>query len=157
MKKNILLFLLFFGCLTLNAQNKNIELKVHTFSEVEKLHQQNPKTLVVFIYTDWCKFCHGMKKTTFKNEKVIQLLNDNFYFVTLNAEQKESITFLGKTFVFKSNGSSGIHELAKELALKNGRISYPTTTILNNKFEIDLQVDGYINSKKMTRFLKSFN
>ena len=34
-----------------------------------------------------------MKKTTFKNKKVIQLLNKKFYFIKLNAEEKPDITY----------------------------------------------------------------
>ena len=39
-----------------------------------------------------------MKKIIFKNEKAIRLLNDHFYFIKLNGEEKKDISFLGKTF-----------------------------------------------------------
>lgn len=127
------------------------------FPEVEKLQQQNPKPIVIFIYTNWCKICYGMKKKTFKNKEIISVLNDHFYFVNLNAEDKNNITFLGKTFVYKPSGTaSGMHELAKELVSINGQISYPTTTILNSNFEIEAQVNGYINSNKMSPVLKKY-
>ena len=87
-----------------------------TFEEVEEIHQQIPKPILVFLYTDWCKICFGMKKTTFKNRKVIQLLNEKFYFIKLNAEEKQDITFLGKIFTYKPTGiNTGMHELAVEL------------------------------------------
>jgi thioredoxin-related protein len=156
MKKTILL-IFFFGYFSTNAQSKNIDLQIFTFPEVEKLQQQNPKPIVVFIYTDWCNICYGMKNKTFKNERIISFLNDHFYFVNLNAEGKNNITFLGKTFVYKPSGTkSGMHELAKELGSINGQISYPTTTILNSDFEIDAQVNGYINSNKMSTVLKKY-
>jgi thioredoxin-related protein len=157
--KKLLFFFIFFGCYTVYAQeNKGKEvLTIFTFAEVEKLHQQNPKPIVVFIYTDWCKICHGMKKTSFKNTAIIELLNEKFYFVKLNGEEKKAITFVGKTFVFKQTGANtGIHELANELASKKGRIAYPTTVILNSKFEIDLQEVGFLNSKKMKTFLNKY-
>ena len=156
MKKTIFL-IFFFGCLATSSQSKNIDLQIFTFPEVEKLQQQIPKPIVVFIYTDWCKICYGMKKNTFKNDRIISFLNDHFYFVNLNAEDKDNITFLGKTFVYKPSGTkSGMHELAKELGSINGQISYPTTTILNSDFEIDAQVNGYINSNKMSAVLKKY-
>jgi thioredoxin-related protein len=105
----------------------------------------------------WCKICHGMKKTTFRNTEVIKLLNDNFYFVKLNGEEKKDFTFLCKKFLYKPTGTkTGIHELANELAAKNGRIAYLTTTILNSKFEIDLQANSFINSSKMNSILNKF-
>jgi len=136
------------------ANFSQTELKIYTFSEVEKLQQQKPKPVAIFIYTDWCKICFGMKKTTFKNKEVIQLLNNNFYFVRLDGEEKKDIIFLGKTFVYKPSGANtGVHELADELASINKRISYPTTTILNSKFEIELQINGFSNAKEMKKIL----
>jgi len=156
MIKKIFTLFLFLGSFATLPQAEETKLKVYTFSEVDKLHPQKPKPIVVFIYTDWCKICYGMKKTTFKNKKVIQLLNDNFYFITLNGEEKKEITFLGKTFVYKPTGSNtGVHELANELAAIKKRISYPTTTVLNSKFVIELQISGLYNAKKMETILSS--
>ncbi|MEZ7916270.1 MAG: DUF255 domain-containing protein, partial [Polaribacter sp.] len=92
--KKLLFLFIFFGCFTIYAQeSKGKEvLNIFTFEEVEEIHQQIPKPILVFLYTDWCKICFGMKKTTFKNRKVIQLLNEKFYFIKLNAEEKQDIT-----------------------------------------------------------------
>jgi thioredoxin-related protein len=149
--KKLLFIFIFFGCFTFNAQESERKkvLNIFTFKEAEKLLQLKSKPILVFLYTDWCKICHGMKKTTFKNKKVIQLLNENFYLIMLNGEEKKNITFLGRTFMYKPSGNSGIHELANELATIEKRISYPTTTILNTKLEISLQLIGFLNSKKM--------
>ncbi len=158
MATKILALLLFFASMVSYAQKKETNLKVYTFSEVDSLSQQKPKPIAVFIYTDWCKICYGMKKTTFKNKKVIQLLNDHFYFVTLNGEEKKDITFLGKTFVYKPTGTNtGIHELANELAAIQKRMSYPTTTFLNSKFAIQLQINGLYSAKKMEEILSKLS
>ena len=155
--KKLLILAVFLGKLAIFSQSEKSELRVFTFKEVEKLQQQKPKPIVAFIYTDWCKICFGMKKNTFKNDTVISILNDKFYFVLLNAEQREDIYFLGKTFVYKPSGSkTGIHELAEELASIDRKISYPTTTILNSNLEIDLQIGTYINSKDMHTILIKF-
>lgn len=139
------------------SQEKKSTLKVFTFSEVEKMHKQNPKPIVVFISTDWCKICHGMKATTLENNEVVKLLNRKFYFIKLNGEEKESITFLGNNFIYKPTGTNtGVHELTNELASINKRIAYPTTTILNSNFEIDLQLVGFYNSKKMKKILTKY-
>jgi thioredoxin-related protein len=157
-KKLVFLFI-FFECFTFNAQESEGKevLNIFTFEEAEKLLQQKPKPILVFLYTDWCKICHGMKKTTFKNKKVIQLLNENFYFIMLNGEEKRDITFFGRTFNYKPSGANtGIHELAKELASLDGKVSYPTTIILNSNLEINLQISDYISGKNMLLILKNF-
>ena len=158
MIKTTFIYCFLFGYFSILSQTKKEQLNIFSFQEVEQLHQQNPKPILVFTYTNWCKFCYMMKNTTFKNDKLIHLINDKFYFIKLNAEEKEDIIFLGKTFVFQPSGNkTGINELAKELASINKKISYPTTTILNSNLEIDLQIGNYINSTKMHKLLMNFS
>ena len=157
--KELLFLFIFFGCFTNYAQeNKGTEdLNIFTFEEVEKLQQQKPKPILIFLYTDWCKICFGMKKTTFKNREVIQLLNEKFYFIKLNAEEKKDITFLGKIFTYKPTGTtSGMHELATELGTIKKTIIYPTTILLNTIFEIDAQLTGLYNANKMIGILTTY-
>tara|TARA_B110000259_G_scaffold130162_1_gene146861 strand:+ start:7691 stop:8182 length:492 start_codon:yes stop_codon:yes gene_type:complete len=157
--KELLFLFIFFGCFTNYAQeNKGKEdLNIFTFEEVEKLQQQKPKPILIFLYTDWCKICFGMKKTTFKNREVIQLLNEKFYFIKLNAEEKKAITFLGKIFTYKPTGTtSGMHELATELGTIKKTIIYPTTILLNTIFEIDAQLTGLYNANKMIGILTTY-
>ena len=157
--KKLLFLFIFFGCFTIYAQERKGKevLNIFTFEEVEELHQQIPKPILVFLYTDWCKICFGMKKTTFRNTEVIKLLNDNFYFVKLNAEEKKEITFLGKMFTYKPTGiNTGMHELAAELGTIKKTIRYPTTIILNTVFEIDAQLTGLYNTRKMTDILTTY-
>ena len=157
--KKLLFLFIFFGCFIICAQERKGKevLNIFTFEEVEELHQQIPKPILVFLYTDWCKICFGMKKTTFKNRKVIQLLNEKFYFIKLNAEEKQDITFLGKIFTYKPTGiNTGMHELAVELGTIKKTIIYPTTIILNTVFEIDAQLTGLYNARKMIGILTAY-
>ena len=157
--KKLLFLFIFFGCFTIYAQERKGKevLNIFTFEEVEELHQQIPKPILIFLYTDWCKICFGMKKTTFKNQEVIKLLNNNFYFVKLNAEEKQDITFLGKFFTYKPTGTNtGMHELAVELGTIKKTIIYPTTIILNTVFEIDAQLTGLYNARKMIGILTAY-
>lgn len=150
MKLKLLLFLFFAGAFSGNAQ-----LKTYTFSEAEKMERQNPKPLFVFVHTSWCKYCKMMVHSTFKNPEVVQLLNDNFYFVSLDAEHKEPITFKNKTFQFKPKGkNSGVHELAEELATIDGSLTYPTFSILDENSAILLQISEFTNAETMIRLLK---
>lgn len=148
--KKLHLIIILFGWFSLQSQEKVPLLKTYSFKEISNLQKINPKPVVIFVYTDWCKFCLGMKKNTFTNKQVIKTLNKKFYFIKLNAEEKKEITFFGKTFKYKSTGyKTGIHELAEQLALNNNKISYPTTSIINHKREIIAQLNTYINSKDL--------
>jgi thioredoxin-related protein len=110
--------------------------------------------VVVFIQADWCQICRGMEKTTLANKKIIALLNESFYFVKFNGEEKEGITFLGETYAFKPFGNSGTHELALKLATIDKRMSYPTTTVLDKEFGIVLQLEGLTSKRRMASILR---
>ena len=157
--KKLLFLFIFFGCFTIYTQERKGKevLNIFTFEEVEELHQQTPKPILIFLYTDWCKICFGMKKTTFKNKKVIQLINEKFYFIKLNAEEKQDITFLGKMFTYKPSGTNtGMHELAAELGTIKKTIIYPSTIILNTVFEIEAQLAGLYNAREMMDILTTY-
>ena len=102
------------------------QLKNYTFEEAEKLSKENPKPFVIFIHTSWCKYCKMMENSTFKNNDIITILNDNFYFIPFDSESKQEITFNNHTFKFQPHGTNtGIHELATALATMNSLVVYP--------------------------------
>ncbi|MFC4816483.1 thioredoxin family protein [Flavobacterium sp. GCM10023249] len=131
------------------------QIKTHTFQEVETLNKTTPKPTLVFIHTSWCKYCKMMENSTFKNPEVMQLLNDSFYFVSLNAEEKADITFLNRTFQFKPSGTTtGVHELATELATINNEIVYPTIAILGTDYSLLFQKHSFTNAKELLAILQ---
>ncbi len=152
--KKLLNFLFLVSTTCLLAQN-NTELEHYSFEELEKVQQQQARPYVIFIHTDWCRFCHGMRKNTFSHPDIVSILNTDYYFVEINAEQKKDITFLDTTFSYRPSGANtGIHDLAKALGTVNGKISYPTTVFLNTKNEIILQYAGFADHKTLYELLE---
>ena len=146
-KKFTILFLLI-------AVGISAQLKTHSFEDMDELQKLEPKPIVVFVYTDWCKICKLMKNTTLQNEDVISELNEHFYYVPFNAEDKEDIKFRNYTFSYIPNGKdTGTHELAERLSKINNTISYPTITILNNKFEIVFQYNMSLSAEELLTIL----
>lgn len=154
--KQIFILVYLTTSLSFFSQTGKIPLQEYSFSEIEKLQRIKPRPVLVFLYTDWCKICFAMKQTTFQNKQIIKDLNTKYYLVFLNGEEKKDITFLGTTFSYKPTGSSGIHELAKQLTLSKKNTSYPTSIILNTKNEIDVLLEGYLNSSNMHSVLNSY-
>lgn len=96
-----------------------------------------------------------MQNTSLKNQEIIHRLNQDFYFVSLNAEEKNDIQFAGKTFQFKPTGrNTGVHELAITLGEINGKINYPSLVLLNPKNEIIFQYQGFITTAELKNILK---
>lgn len=89
-----------------------------------------PKKIFIDVYTDWCGWCKRMDASTFTDPAVIQLMNEHFYAVKLDAEQEESIEYDNHTFVYRPDaGRRGVHELA--YALLDGKMSYPSFVYLD--------------------------
>jgi thioredoxin-related protein len=144
MKKSLYILLIFFWAIPSGFA----QLKTYSFEQIDSLQRNQNRKMIVFVHTDWCKYCQAMKNSTFKNKEVIKNLNENFYFITLNAEEKRTITFNTKKFVFKTNGNAtGIHELAYELASKNNQTAYPAICVLNATYEIIFQQSNYFTAK----------
>lgn len=124
--------------------------RIVKFEEIKTLQEKAPKQLVVLIMTSWCKYCHAMKNTMTRDNKVSAILNEKFYTVFLDAEDKNDIFFAGRSFKNKA----GLHELAIELGTIKGQIAYPTITVLNVKNEIVYQHDGFLNPRAMLVMLE---
>lgn len=89
---------------------------------------EQPKKIFIDVYTDWCGWCKRMDASTFKDPAVVKLMNEHFYAVKFDAEQKEDIQYDGHTLKFIPNGRRGYHELA--YALLDGKLSYPSFVYL---------------------------
>ena len=130
-----------------NIDNKNVkwmtwEQAIGTL-ENDIRSGKKPKKIFVDVYTNWCGWCVKMDKETFEQPKIAAYLNEHFYPVKLNAEQKEDIVFAGKTFKFIAEGRNGYHELAD--ALLDKKMTYPTVVFLNEKAELMQRIPGYLD------------
>ncbi len=131
------------------------QLQTYHFNELDSLNEHEKKSVVVFIHTDWCKYCLQMEHTTFANDSIAAVLNRHFYFVKLDAETHDSIRYGGHTFRFKPNGANtGIHELAEQLGTIDGKLVYPTLAILNDRNEVVFKYAGLLTSEELLAGLR---
>jgi thioredoxin-related protein len=127
------------------------QLKQTPFEQIDSLNALDNKNIVVFIHTNWCKYCHKMQQTTLKNDSIQKILNEHFIFTSLNAENKQPIKFNGHTFKFIPNGYNvGYHELAVALGSVEGKLNFPTITLLNPKYEIIFQHNGFMSADALS-------
>ena len=127
-----------------------------SFEQLASLQKTQNRFVVVFIHTDWCKYCQAMKNITFKDKEIAVLLNQNFWFVDLNAEEKSYITYNGQTYKFRPTGNNtGIHELVEKFTMPNGEASYPSICILNPDFEIIFQYNQLLSINDLRLLLNN--
>lgn len=123
------------------------EINWMTWSEVETALKDEKKKVFVDVYTDWCGYCKKMDKTTFKDKEIVKYINDNFYAVKFDAENKETITLDGNKYKYVKSGKRGYNQLAADLL--KGRLSYPTIVFLNDDLSLIQPIPGYLDAKKM--------
>ncbi|RMD73721.1 MAG: DUF255 domain-containing protein [Bacteroidetes bacterium] len=104
-----------------------------SWEEAVAANEKVKKKFIVDVYTKWCGWCKRMDATTFKDPAVVDYINEHFYAVKLDAEQKEDITFQGTTFSWVEGGRNGVHTLA--YSLLDGRLSYPSIVYLTENYE----------------------
>ncbi|WP_200978865.1 thioredoxin fold domain-containing protein [Echinicola sp. 20G] len=103
-----------------------------SFDEATTMNQDNPKMLIIDVYTDWCGWCKKMDKETFTDEGVIKYINENFYAVKLDAENsKKKFEFRGKEYTEES--------MARAMRVS----SYPNFVIMDAAMENITQLPGY--------------
>lgn len=144
-----------FFMFTLNGISQEThKVKWYSFEKAVKLNQENPKKILVDVYTDWCGWCKKMKKQTFNHPKIARYINKNYYPVRFNAETDKKVEFKGRTFSKKEEGGRRPHDLA--IALLNGKMSYPSVAYLNGKNKLITTVPGFYGPKDYEPVLKYF-
>ena len=139
---------------TLKPTDERKQINWMTIEQAYALTQKKPKKFVVDVYTDWCGWCKVMDKRTFSKPEIIDYVNENYYPVRFNAEQKGDVTLNHQTFKYISGGSRGVHELAA--ALLNHQMSYPSTVFLDEKFNLIQVIPGYLEPRLFHQIITFF-
>lgn len=150
MKRLLIASLLLLLALPAPAQSDDKEIHWMSLDEVQVAMNKEPKKVWIDVYTDWCGWCKRMDKITFQNPNVIKYMNEHFYAVKLNAEQRQDIRFMGK--MYKADPSERTHPFANELL--HGQLSYPTSVFMEENFRTPQLIPGYQDVKTMEMILK---
>jgi len=127
-------------------------IKWYTIEEAFAMTKNEPRKIMIDVYTDWCGWCKVMDSKTFNNQVIADYLNKNFYPVKLNAEQKADISLDGKVYKYIPSGSKGYHQLAYELL--NGNLGYPSVVFLDEKTNMIQPLQGYKEAKPFDAIIK---
>lgn len=125
-----------------------------SWDEALKLHKEEKKKIFVDVYTNWCGWCKKMDAATFQKEHIAEYINENYYAVKFNAEQKEDIIFRGKTYKFVNQGRRGYHELAAQVT--KGRLSYPTIVFLDENLNVIQPIPGFQDPRSFEMIMTYF-
>jgi hypothetical protein len=84
-----------------------------------------------------------------KNPDVIKELNENFYFISFDAESKREFSII---HTLTTGTNTGIHELATALTIDDKCLSH--IDILDTDYTITLQKHSYLNAKSVLSILE---
>ena len=149
--KKLFLLLLFITIGHIDAQ----EINWIPMNEALAAQQENPKKIIMDVYTTWCGPCKLMDRNTFSNTDVINYINENYYAVKFNAEGTESITFEDFTYTNPNyqegrKGRNTTHFFADALKLRG----YPSMVFFESDGSLIQAVPGYKTPKELEIYLK---
>lgn len=113
----------------------------YSMEEAQAKAVEENKKIMIFVYTDWCGFCRRMDREIHSSNEVIDIYNDYYYPVRLNAESDKITTFNGEEFT------------ESQLALAFGVTSYPTTVFIDEAGEPFGSQPGFIEKDTFKEIL----
>jgi thioredoxin-related protein len=154
MKKGILILIfVWFGLYTAQVEAQTLQWTL--FEHLNDSLRKERRPLLIFIHTDWCKYCKMMELKTFTEPELVKVLNTQFYCLDLNAEDTRTILFLNKKYKFKPTGvNTGVHELAELLGTDKGRLTYPTTVFFDQHLQLQNRMVGAVEAKQLQQLFE---
>jgi thioredoxin-related protein len=154
MKKIFLIIGLVLTTITLKAQE---DINWMTMNEALAAQSNNPKKIMMDVYTNWCGPCKMLDKNTFQNADVVKYVNDNYYAVKFNAEGNAEINYKDQEYKnpgyeASRKGRNAQHQLAGALNIT----AYPTIVFFDENGETLVPLPGYKTAPQLELYLKLF-
>lgn len=132
------------------------KIKWLTFEDATALNAKFPKKKIfVDVFTDWCGWCKKMDNETFVDPAVVAYMKENYYCVKMDAERKDTVVYNGRQFVNpEPEKKRSPHQLAA--ALLQGRMSYPSFVILDEKNQKITSMAGYLKPPDIMNILEYY-
>ena len=88
------------------------------------------------------------------DQDLIALLDERFWFVVFDAEEKKDVPFNGNVYHYKPSGNNtGVNELAEQLGTIENELRYPATCVLNPDYQIIFQYNQFLSPEQLKTIL----
>ena len=125
-----------------SASEPGSSLSWKSFDEGAALASQTNKKLLVDVYTDWCTWCKKMDSDVYTDKAVIDVLNESFILVKLNAESDKTVRYEGKSLS------------ETEFARAVGVTGYPSTLFFESSGKPITLLPGFVTAPKFVPVLR---
>ena len=126
-----------------------------SFTQLNDSLKVKPKKVFVDFYANWCSVCKEMDRTTFRDNRVIKILNEHYYAVKMNVESKDTIVFGNQIFLNKRHKRiNPIHEIALLLGSRQEKpFSLPVLITFNDSFTATARYFQFLDANAMIEML----
>jgi thioredoxin-related protein len=107
------------------------------------------KPILVYVYSQYCGFCHLTNTHTLTHPDVAQYIGFRFIPARLDASSTRPLWFMGQQYTYDT--TARMHALAHQLL--DGDTRFPTWVVMNRLGEIIAQVPGYLKAPDLRRLL----
>lgn len=135
-----------------------------SLEKAKKYAKKYDKNIFVYFHKKDCPYCEEMKRETFSDQTVIDLINHNFFPVKIDSRTKDTIIYNGVAYGNQQPESSGRHdwrhdfyaEVASFTRNNTQQSTTPSIVLFNNKFEKIKNFPGLQPKQLLLRNLKPY-